>query len=136
MRLSMLVLLLSFTVASAQPNERPPAKPKPAPKAVAIESDREFYAEGATVAGVSMGLFFLFVGLASLLVQLVPIFIAIKRGHPNTVAITALSLLVGCTCIGWVAALVWSLTAFEKKPRRRSPPPEAAEPNGEDFNFG
>ncbi|MCG6540167.1 superinfection immunity protein [Pseudomonas sp. KSR10] len=41
----------------------------------------------------------------------VPTIVASMRNHANAVAITALNLLLGWTLIGWVAALVWSLTA-------------------------
>jgi len=44
----------------------------------------------------------------------VPSFVAASRGHQNRVAIFALNLLLGWTFLGWVGALVWSLTA----PRR------------------
>lgn len=41
----------------------------------------------------------------------VPTIVASVRSHDNAVAITALNLLLGWTLVGWVAALVWSLTA-------------------------
>lgn len=41
----------------------------------------------------------------------VPTIVASVRNHDNAVAITALNLLLGWTLVGWVAALVWSLTA-------------------------
>jgi len=37
-------------------------------------------------------------------------FIALARGHRNAVAITAVNILLGWTFVGWVVALVWSLT--------------------------
>lgn len=51
--------------------------------------------------------------LLALMVALyfVPTIIASMRNHTNAVAITALNLLLGWTLLGWVAALVWSLTA-------------------------
>jgi hypothetical protein len=39
-----------------------------------------------------------------------PTIIASSRGHKNVGAIFALNLLLGCTFIGWVVALVWSFT--------------------------
>jgi len=60
----------------------------------------------------------------------VPILVAISRGHPNAAPIAVLNVLLGWTFLGWVAALVWSLTAIERRPasyaeRRREPwPPE------------
>jgi hypothetical protein len=43
-----------------------------------------------------------------------PSFVAASRGHENRTAIFALNLLLGWTFLGWVGALVWSLT----RPRR------------------
>lgn len=42
---------------------------------------------------------------------LLPSFMASSRKHPNTVAIFALNLLLDWTFLGWVCALVWSVTA-------------------------
>ena len=44
------------------------------------------------------------------LVYFVPWLIATGRSHKNTGAIAALNLLLGWTLLGWIAALVWSLT--------------------------
>jgi hypothetical protein len=38
-----------------------------------------------------------------------------ERGHHNTRAIALLNRFLGWTLIGWVAALVWSFTATERK---------------------
>jgi hypothetical protein len=46
-----------------------------------------------------------------IVVYFVPAVIAGMRNHQNGGAIFALNLLLGWTLIGWVAALVWSLTA-------------------------
>jgi len=50
---------------------------------------------------------------------MLPAFVAWRRGHRNTLAITALNILTGWTVIGWVVAFVWSLTANtrEREPR-------------------
>lgn len=68
----------------------------------------------------------------------IPTLVACFRGHRDSTAIFALNFLLGWTFIGWVAALVWSLTgnvheriphdrgrsyaddADELSPRRRS----------------
>ena len=50
-----------------------------------------------------------------LLLYALPAFIAFKRGHQNAAAILALNLLLGWPFLGWVAALVWSLTIVEKR---------------------
>jgi T4 superinfection immunity protein len=49
--------------------------------------------------------------IASILVYFVPTIIADFRSHRNTPAIFALNLLLGWTFLGWVGALVWSLTS-------------------------
>jgi len=40
-----------------------------------------------------------------------PTIVAWRRNHNNMAAIFALNLLTGWTALGWVAAIVWSLTA-------------------------
>ena len=45
------------------------------------------------------------------LVYLLPSFLAIARGHQSWWAIVTLNLFLGWTVIGWIGALVWSLTA-------------------------
>ena len=65
-----------------------------------------FYALGG------IGVFLIIIGF---LLWLLPIYIAIKRGHPNAAAIIALDILLGWTFLGWVASLVWSLTAIEQR---------------------
>lgn len=50
-----------------------------------------------------------------------PILFAVMRGHRNALAITALTILLGWTLIGWVVATVWSLT-------------DNCKPKGEIFN--
>lgn len=45
-----------------------------------------------------------------------PAFIALGRGHPNCVPILIVNLSLGWTVIGWVGALLWSLT---KQPKER-----------------
>ena len=42
---------------------------------------------------------------------LAPTFIAVGRNHHNCAAIFALNLCLGWTGLGWIAALIWSLTA-------------------------
>lgn len=47
-------------------------------------------------------------------VYFAPAITATRRRHPNTTAITMLNLTLGWTLVGWVAALVWALTNFER----------------------
>lgn len=44
-------------------------------------------------------------------VYFVPWLVAWARGHHNTLAIFAVTLLLGWTVLGWAVALIWSLTA-------------------------
>jgi Superinfection immunity protein len=53
---------------------------------------------------------------AGLAVYFVPAIIAFSRNHRNRAAILVLDLLLGWTLLGWVAALVWSLTADIEAP--------------------
>lgn len=48
-------------------------------------------------------------------VYLFPYIMARSRNHCNATAIGALNILLGWTFIGWVVALVWSLTANIKR---------------------
>ena len=69
---------------------------------------------------------------------LLPTSIAASRRHPNTMAIAALNILLGWTLLGWVASLVWALTAVDRRPApsantvspgvRTKPCPFCAEP--------
>lgn len=43
-----------------------------------------------------------------------PTFVSIAREHHQKPAIIALNLLLGWTVLGWIGALVWSLTAVRK----------------------
>lgn len=60
----------------------------------------------------------MFTGLASLIllaVYFIPTIIAICRKHDNTVAIILVNILLGWTFIGWVVALIWSVTSQKKQ---------------------
>lgn len=52
---------------------------------------------------------------AGLLLYLLPAVVAMARGHRDTLAITALTVLLGWSLIGWAVALVWSLKAVESR---------------------
>ena len=49
----------------------------------------------------------------ALILYFVPSLVAGQRRHHNQAAILALNLFLGWTFVGWVVALVWSLTAVE-----------------------
>ncbi len=44
-----------------------------------------------------------------------PVVIAVMRRHPQAMAIMMLDLLLGWTVIGWIAALIWSMTATGRR---------------------
>lgn len=58
----------------------------------------------------------------------IPGFVASSRNHHNAAAIWALSLLLGWTLLGWVVALVWSLTAKQSAPIKYVQAPDLTEP--------
>lgn len=73
----------------------------------AMKTDED--ARGAATTVIFLALFAVSALIAVLLFS-VPILVAWARRHRNAAAITALTLLVGWTFLGWVAALVWALT--------------------------
>ncbi|TWT41096.1 hypothetical protein RAS1_37880 [Phycisphaerae bacterium RAS1] len=58
-----------------------------------------------------LGLFGCALVIIGLFVYFLPTIVAVHRNHYNTTAIFALNLLLGWSFVGWVVALVWSLTA-------------------------
>jgi Superinfection immunity protein len=50
-----------------------------------------------------------------LVMYFVPWVVAGVRGHPQQNSIMVLNLFLGWTFIGWVIALIWAVSAFEKK---------------------
>lgn len=57
-----------------------------------------------------LGFLILIIGVAF---YFVPTIIAVKRNHPNINAIVLINLLLGVCGIGWVIALVWSVSAID-----------------------
>ncbi len=55
--------------------------------------------------------------LITALIYFLPTVIALARGHHNGFAIFLTNLLLGWTLIGWVIALIWSVTASERRIR-------------------
>ncbi len=51
----------------------------------------------------------------SFFVYLMPAIIAYYRGHHNKGLIFLLTIVIGWTVIGWIAVLVWSLTAVKEQ---------------------
>lgn len=52
--------------------------------------------------------------VVGLLVYFLPSFIASNRNHQSKVAIIVLNILVGWTALGWIIALIWSLTGTSR----------------------
>ena len=57
-------------------------------------------------------------------VYFAPWYVAATRRHPSFVAIATLNLLLGWTVLGWIIALIWSLTAIP----RSAPAPHPQSP--------
>ena len=57
---------------------------------------------------------FLLLCLIGFAIYFLPTGIAMLRSHPNTVAIFLVNFLLGWICVGWIVALVWSVTAIDK----------------------
>ena len=70
-------------------------------------------AQTDAVGGAAAAIVILIGILVGIAVYFIPTAIAFFRGHHNTLAIFGLNLLLGWTFIGWVASLIWSLTATE-----------------------
>lgn len=80
----------------------------------ALTEDEKAAAAAAGVGGlVCVGVLV----LLGIVLTFIPIVIAAMRHHPNTAAIAAVTILTGWTGIGWIIALVWSLTAVDRRGR-------------------
>ncbi len=66
-------------------------------------------------------------------VYFVPWLVAWFRGHPQTLAIFVLNLLLGWSLVGWVAALVWAVMSFESQ--RTDYAPRYSQPESKDDDF-
>jgi RsiW-degrading membrane proteinase PrsW (M82 family) len=60
---------------------------------------------------------FLMLLILCFILYFLPAIIATRRNHPNATAITVLSIFLGWTLVGWVAALVWALTVSPVAPK-------------------
>lgn len=60
------------------------------------------------------------IGLVAIIViaYLIPTFIAFIRGHHSRLAILATNVLLGWSAIGWIAALIWSLTGVRREQKQ------------------
>jgi len=58
---------------------------------------------------------FIFLGIA-LVIYFIPTIIAVGRNHQSRMAIMMTNILLGWTLLGWIVALIWSLTGVWKSP--------------------
>jgi Na+/proline symporter len=64
------------------------------------------------------------VAIIGVALYILPVLVAVLRKHPDAVAISVLSILLGWTLLGWVFALVWALNGVRKqKPQVIIPQP-------------
>ena len=64
----------------------------------------------AAIVSVVIVLTMCVIGLAS---YFLPTGLAMLRSHPNVMPIFLINFLLGWICIGWIVALVWSVTAID-----------------------
>ena len=57
--------------------------------------------------------------LLGLAFYFLPTVIAALRSHPNVMAIFLINFLLGWICLGWIIALVWSVTAIDSNKHYR-----------------
>ncbi|MCD7785616.1 MAG: superinfection immunity protein [Oscillospiraceae bacterium] len=63
--------------------------------------------DAAVLGGLGVfGIILLLIGLA---VYFIPTIVAVKRDHPNKVAIICVNIFLGWSFLGWVVSLVWAL---------------------------
>jgi uncharacterized membrane protein YhaH (DUF805 family) len=55
------------------------------------------------------------ISAVAIIVYFIPTWIATARKHHNADAIFVTNLLLGWTAIGWIVALIWSLTAVKRE---------------------
>lgn len=65
-------------------------------------------------AAIASVIVFLVLALVGFVIYFIPSIIAMLRGHPNAAGIMVVNLLLGWICIGWIVALVWSVTAIDE----------------------
>jgi hypothetical protein len=70
----------------------------------------------AAIVGIVVFLIFCLIGLAF---YFLPTGIAMLRNHPNVMPIFLVNFLLGWICIGWIIALIWSVTAIDSNKHYR-----------------
>ena len=67
-------------------------------------------------------------GLIATLIYFLPALIAFARGHQSRVAILLVNFFFGWSGLGWIVALIWSLSAVRHYWANWGPPPWARGP--------
>ncbi len=67
---------------------------------------------GESIGGAIAGL--LLLG-SIVIIYFLPYFLAVQRKHPNRVPIGIINVFLGWTLIGWIVALTWAATNFERR---------------------
>jgi len=70
-------------------------------------------------------------GIVVLAVYFIPAIIASMRKHHQTMAITLTNVLLGWTVIGWIVALIWSVSAVQQSVTAPAPTPLQDVPLGQ-----
>ena len=68
-------------------------------------------------------------------VYFLPIIVASSRGHHQAFAIFMLNLLLGWTLLGWVAALIWSVSATSREVAEAIRPEPVETPRADPDDF-
>lgn len=92
---------------------------------IRAKREEERNARNAAI-GVTVGI--IIACILGFMLYILPSVIAFKRGHQNCGAILALNILLGWSFLGWVAALVWSLTQVTTNAARPAASSPAAAP--------
>jgi Superinfection immunity protein len=66
------------------------------------------------VAAIATIIIFLILSVIGLAIYFLPTGIAMLRNHPNFMPIFLITFLLGWICLGWIVALVWSVTAIDQ----------------------
>lgn len=71
--------------------------------------------ESSAAAAIGSIVFMLVIGLIGLVFYFLPMIVALKRDHPSLAGIALLNIFFGWSLIGWFAALIWCVSAFESR---------------------